>query len=127
MTPEQVYEKAYNLEKRIPELEAIISKNARYSFYYAQHVIKDRFILAEPVISKDVEFSYYYAYYIIKGRWELGEPAISSFGFSYFYARDVIKGKLPDFMHNALLLSNDESAKNYIEFLSNPDSPNNKI
>jgi len=35
---------------------------------------------------------------------------------------------LPDFMHNQMILGNNEYAKEYIEFISkNPDSPNNKI
>jgi len=35
--------------------------------------------------------------------------------YSYFYAIDVIKGKLPDFMHNQMILENDEYAKQYIK------------
>jgi len=92
MTPEQAYYKAENLGKRIPKLEPIICKEAFYSYYYAKDVIKGRFILGEPAISKD-------AYW------------------SYCYAKNVIKGRLPDFMHNALLLSNDEYVKKYIKFI----------
>jgi len=36
---------------------------------------------------------------------------------SYHYAIGIIKGRLPDFMHNASLLSNDESAKKYVKFI----------
>jgi len=92
MTPHQAYCKARESEKRIPELEPTISKNAEYSYYYAKDVIKDRFILGEAAISKD-------AYW------------------SYCYAINVIKGKLPDFMHNAVLLSNDKYTKQYIEYI----------
>jgi len=46
------------------------------------------------------------------------EPVILKDAYwSYRYARYVIKGRLPDFMHNAVLLSNDEFAKYYIEYI----------
>jgi len=92
MTPEQAYCKALQLGKRIPKLEPAISKDAQCSYFYARDVIKDRFILGEAVIIKNAQYSCWYARYVIKGR-------------------------LPDFMHNALLLSNDKYAKQYIEFI----------
>jgi len=92
MTPEEACYKAYNLGKRIPKLELFISQDAYYSYCYATSVIKGRFILAEPTISKD-------AYW------------------SYLYALHVIKGKLPDFMHNQMILNNNEYTKNYIKFI----------
>jgi len=95
MTPYQAYEKAIKSGERIPELEPFISKNAFYSYLYAIYVIKGRFILAEPVISNSND-SY----------------------LSFYYAICVMKGKLPDFMHNALLLSNNEFTKQYVEFIS---------
>jgi len=92
MTPYQAYEKTIELGKRIPKLEPFILKDAYWSYRYALDVIKDRWELAEPVILKDAFYSCLYAKYIIKGR-------------------------LPDFMHNALLLSNDEHTKEYIEYI----------
>jgi len=89
--PQEAYYKAITLGLRIPELEAIISKDAQCSYIYAKYVIKGRFILGEPVISKDAQYSYY-------------------------YAKNVIKGRLPDFMHNEMILNN-KSAKQYIEFI----------
>jgi len=92
MTPYQAYDKARALGKRIPSFE--------------------------PFISQDAHSSYLYAFFVIKGRFILGEPAISkNAGYSYGYARYVIKGRLPDFMHNAVLLSNDEYSKQYIEYI----------
>jgi len=120
MTPEEAYDKALQLGKRIPKLEPIISKDAGYSYYYAINIIKGRWELGEPTISKDVYYSYIYAKDVVKGRWELGEPIIrknANTYYSYCYARYVIKGKLPDFMHNQMILSNDEYAKEYIEFI----------
>jgi len=94
MTPQEAYDKVKELGKRIPELEL------------------------EPAISKDAKYSYYYAFFVIKGRFILGEPAISKNAqYSYWYALDIIEGKLPDFMHNQMILSNDESAKHYVNFI----------
>jgi len=92
MTPYEVYDKALSLGKRIPKLEPFILKDAYWSYWYAKDVIKGRFISGEAVISKNARYSYWYALYVIKGR-------------------------LPDFMHNALLLSNNEFAKEYVEFI----------
>jgi len=118
MIPYQAYHKAKKSGLRIPELEAIISQDAYFSYYYAKHVIKGRWELGEAAISKDVYYSYLYAKHVIKGRWELVEPNISKNAqSSFYYAKYVIKGRLPDFMHNALLLSNDESAKEYVKFI----------
>jgi len=118
MTPYQAYEKAYNSGKRIPKLEPTISKDAFSSFYYALNVIKGKWEKGEETISKDAHWSYCYARHIIKGKWELGEPAISKDAYlSYHYALDVIKGKLPDFMHNQIILGNNEYTKEYVEFI----------
>jgi len=118
MKPQEAYYKARESDKRIPKLEPIISKDAYWSYRYARDVIKGRFILAEPAISKDALYSFYYARNIIKGKFILGEPAISKDSeYSYLYAEDVIRGRLPDFMHNQMILSNDEYAKEYVKFI----------
>jgi len=118
MTPQEAYNEAEELGERIPKLEGIILKDAAYSFYYAKYIIKGRWELGEAVISKDTFYSYYYALHVIKGRWELGEPAISQDAYSsYWYAIEVIKGRLPDFMHNRMILSNDEYTKKYVRFI----------
>jgi len=61
------------------------------------------------------------AYYKAK---ELGkripelEPTISQDAqYSYYYATDIIKGRLPDFMHNQMILENNEYTKEYVEFI----------
>jgi len=109
MTPREAYYKAKKSGLRIPKLEPIISKDAKCSYWYAVNVIKSKFILAEPAISKDAFYSYRYAIEVIEGRFVLGEPAISKEAeYSYYYAKYVIKGKLPDFMHNQMILENNE-------------------
>jgi len=118
MTPYEAYYKAYNLGKRIPKLEPVISKDVYSSYYYAKHVIKGKWELGEAAISQDALYSCCYAQMAIKGRFILGEAAISKDAYwSYYYAKDVIKGKLPDFMHNQMILSNNEYTKNYIELI----------
>jgi len=124
MTPKEAYYKARESVKRIPEfeleleLEPLISKDAYWSYLYARNIIKGRWELAEPFILKDAYYSYLYALNVIKGRWELGEPTISKDAkYSYWYATDLIKGKLPDFMHNQMIFSNDEYTKQYVEYI----------
>jgi len=118
MTPKEAYRKARKLDKRIPKLEPVILKDAFYSYFYAKDVIEGRWEKGEAIISKDTFYSYYYALHVIKGRWEPGEAAISKNAhYSCRYAKEVIKGRLPDFMHNAVLLSNDEYTKEYVEFI----------
>jgi len=118
MTPKQAYCKALQQGKRIPKLEPIIIQDAYWSYRYALYVIEGRWELVELDISKDAYYSYCYAKHVIKGRWELGEAVISQNAeYSYWYAADVIKGKLPDFMHNEMILSNHEYAKQYVEFI----------
>jgi len=118
MTPQEAYEKARALGKRMPELEGIILKDVYSSYWYARHIIEGRWELAEPAISKDAEYSFYYALNLIKGKWEKAEPAIiKNAYYSYLYARYVIEGRLPDFMHNQMILENNKYTKNYIEFI----------
>jgi len=92
MTPKEAYHKASALGKRIPKLEPVILKDALYSYLYALLVIEGRFILGEPIISKNAQYS-------------------------YFYAKYVIKGRLPDFMHNQMILENDIYTKQYLKFI----------
>jgi len=76
----------------------------------------------EQFIINDPCYAYYYARDIIKGRWKEAESIIINNSFyAFYYALDVIKGKLPENMHNAMLLHADLYAKkylNYIEFSS---------
>jgi len=60
--------------------------------YYKAYNLGLRIPKLEPIISKDVFYS-------------------------YLYAKDIIKGRLPDFMHNQMILENNEYTKYYIEFI----------
>jgi hypothetical protein len=92
MTPEEAFYKCRNDNKRDKELEPIIIKSPMYAYAYAKHIIKGRWIEAEEIISTDSECAYYYAFYIIKG-------------------------KLPENMHNAMLIHADGCAKFYFNLI----------
>jgi len=94
------YKKARRAGKRLPELEHIILTSLFYSYFYAMDVIKDRWIEAEDIIMLD----------------PVG---------SYLYAVNLIKGKLPDKMHNMMILHGIEDPSNshvisYFKFIENP-------
>jgi len=57
------------------EQEAL--KSAKFSYYYAYKILKDRFEKGEDIISKDAQCSYKYALYVLKSRFEKGEDIIS--------------------------------------------------
>jgi len=46
------------------QFEEAISKNAKYSCYYARDILEKPFLLGEDVISKDAYYSYLYARYV---------------------------------------------------------------
>jgi hypothetical protein len=75
----------------------------------------------EPIIIKSLQYAYKYARDVIKGRWKEAEPIIiKNSCYAYRYARDVIKGKLPENMHNAMILhriNEDSWAKYYFDFI----------
>ena len=97
MTPREAYEKARSAEIRLPELEHIILTDAYEACCYALFVIKGRWIEAEDIIMTDTRES-------------------------FDYAMQVIKGKLPEKMHNMMILhaikdSNDRFVKSYFEYI----------
>jgi len=120
MTPEQAYIKCEG--KINKKLEPIIIKSPAYAYYYSLNIIEGRWIEAEDIIATNSGYAYLYALNVIKGRWIEAENIISTDPYcTYLYALNVIKGKLPEPMHNAMLLHADLYAKkylNYIEFSS---------
>jgi hypothetical protein len=97
--------------------EATISKDAYQSLRYARDAVKGRWEPGEEAISKCGASSLDYARYVIKGSWEMGEDAISSSTeYMYLYAKDVIGGRLPDSLHNKMVLAgSDEWTKKYFK------------
>jgi hypothetical protein len=90
MTPQEAYHKCKGEINK--DLEPFIIKNPYYALSYAEKVMRSRWTEAEDIISTNSQYSYLYAYYIIKG-------------------------KLPENMHNAMLLYADKWSKEYLEYL----------
>jgi len=96
-TPEEAYRTASVADERLPELEHIILTSSFYAYFYAGTVIKGRWIEAEDLIMTNIRMS-------------------------YFYAKNIIRGKLPEKMHNMMILHgiedpNDIFVKDYFEFI----------
>ena len=83
--PKKVLDKIYTVPyDRISE----------WAYWYAQNVIKSRWVEGEEVIKRDSELAFYYARHVIKGRWVEGEEVIKrSSMWACHYARYVIKGR----------------------------------
>jgi hypothetical protein len=96
MTPEQAYIKCNN--KRNRYLEQYIIKDSHYAYFYALNIIKGRWIEAEDIIA-------------------------TNSGYAYLYAREIIKGKLPENMHNMMLLYADKYSKKYFDYIKNKPQP----
>ena len=97
MTPQEACWKAVKAKKRLPELEDIILTDSWFSCRYAELLIEGRWIEAEDIILSDIQSS-------------------------FKYAKSVIRGKLPDKMHNMMILyaikdPNDYWVKHYFEFI----------
>jgi hypothetical protein len=115
VTPEEAYKKCYNENKRMPELEDIISTDPRSSFFYARDLIKGPWEEGEKIIINNSLLSYYYARDVIKGPWKKGENTISKHPeWSCYYAIDVIKEPFEK-CHNLIFKSNFKNK--YIDFL----------
>ena len=94
----KMYYECCKTGNRSPELEEIILKSQNSSAFY------------------------YYARDVIKGRWKEAEDTITGI-YMFCYAMNVIKGKLPDKMHNMMLLDaienpNSLHVKSYFEFIN---------
>ena len=78
----------------------------------------------EPIIIKSPRYAYLYALNIIKGRWiEAEQYIINNSEWTCFYALNVIKGKLPENMHNMMLLHADYWSKLYFDLIKNYPQP----
>jgi len=98
MTPEEAYLKAWRAGKRLPELESIVLTSPENSCCYAIGIIKSRWVEAEDLIITDSNLS-------------------------LVYARYAIKDKLPEKMHNMMILyairnPNDDCVKDYFEWVN---------
>jgi hypothetical protein len=131
--PQWAYRYALNIIKyRWLEAERYITKDPEWAYRYALNVIKGRWTRAERYIIKDPCYAYSYAKDIIKGRWlEAEQYIIKDSQWTYWYASNIIKGKLPENMHNMMLLHALRTdnraklyyAKNYFKFIKNKTQP----
>jgi len=85
---------SYKKEKLDIELEKKILKSPTVTFYYIEHVIKDRWPIAEETLIKDLDIALKYASNILYGRFEKAEDRISKSSFySLKYATEIIGGR----------------------------------
>ena len=101
----------------IQKLEDIIKNNTKYSYDYADKILRGPFKKGEDSISKDTFISTNYAIDILEGPFPKGESAISEdHTTSYKYATEVIKG-VWEKGHKAISL-NPITAARYAIFLN---------
>ena len=104
---------------------------------YARFVVQGRWPEAEPCLLEDIYVAFTYAEQVIQGRWPEAEDGFAGSDLAelcacemlpghwdeevakkcpcwlFFYAKDVIGGRLPDELHNLML----------VEAIKNPDDP----
>lgn len=92
--PVLAYTHSREIQRRFPEGEAAIAKDAHYSVLYAVHRLGSRFPAGEATIATDPSSSVDYARDVLNDRFPEGEAAIATTPQSaFFYARDVIYGR----------------------------------
>jgi hypothetical protein len=111
--------------KPFPKGEAAISADSYWSYQYALNILGGRFELGEDAISQDEDYSLWYASYVLHGRFIKGEPKIfEHMDSTVFYAINALKSKLPDHIHNKIMLeqmnkkSRHKDIDTYISFLN---------
>jgi hypothetical protein len=116
------------MKARWPELEAVLPTYPRDEHLYealvtyAAEVVGGRWreaeeiILGEPFDIEGARAACRYARDVVKGRWEAGESVIAACTHSMLrYADEVLKGRLPDHLHNRMVLGDaNEDVKAYV-------------
>lgn len=106
-----------------PEYEKAIAKHPLAAAFYSSCFMKKPWPKAEKCIAKDKEASMLYSTRVLKSRFAIGEKVISE-NPEYCLAYSILvlkRGKLPDFMHNRMLLHaiedpNNKHVKRYLRF-----------
>jgi hypothetical protein len=99
---------------RVPRLEGVIAENGEASYFYALRVLHGRFERGEPAIASIPKWAVKYARFIIRRRFEIAEENLCSDPeLCYEYFRYVTCGKLPGFMHNAMVMMSFEKPDDY--------------
>lgn len=106
-----------------PEYEKAIARHPLAAAFYSSCFMKEPWPKAEKCIAKDKEASMLYATRVLKSRFSMGEKVISEHPeYCLAYSLLVLKrGKLPEFMHNRMLLHaiedpNNKHVKRYLRF-----------
>ena len=87
------------------EKKILAEKDVVTCFDYADQVIKGRWPEAEKFIIKNPDFALLYANNFFGGKWEEYEKSIiNDTERCYLYAKDAIKGRLPEHMHQAMVM-----------------------
>ena len=95
--PRSALKYAQQLNRRTPELEPVILKDATASISYAYSVLKQRWPEAEPLILKNASDSVWYAENVLKKRWPEAEPLIlKNSNAAVYYASGVLKKRWPE-------------------------------
>ena len=119
----EAFIKAAELNIRVTALEEIIKTDPQIALKYALWVIRDRWPEGEDIILTCAKSSYLYAKNIIKNRWIEAENTImKDTETSCLYSMSLLKSKLPEPMHNMMLLHaienpNDSYIKLYFDYL----------
>lgn len=101
----QTYIYARDKNKPIPKIEPVIALNGEASYFYALRILHGRFLAGEKQIAKNPTWAVKYARFILRGRFKIAEKYIAKNPeLCYDYFKHVIKKKLPEKMHNAMIL-----------------------
>lgn len=72
LVPREVWNKYKKQPEELKKREKILARNAATAFFYASHILNDRFKLGEPALAKNSKYALYYAELI--GEFPLAEP-----------------------------------------------------
>lgn len=110
----QAYVNAIEKNKRNKKMERVIAQNGQIAFMYALRVLHGPFPEAENQIAKLPSWAVKYSRFIIRKRFLKAEKFICRDPKScYDYYKHVIKKKLPNKMHEAMILMSYEDPSNY--------------
>jgi hypothetical protein len=98
----------------VPKMEGIIAQSGEASYFYALKVLHGRFERGEDSIAKLPTWAVKYARFIMRSRFERAEKHMcSSPACCYEYFKHVVKQRLPESMHQAMVMLSFESPNDY--------------
>lgn len=114
-------------EKSVPnkKFEKILAQNSEMAYFYSLRILHGRFLRGEKIIAQDPHWAVKYARFILKNRFTIAEKIIATnLMCCYEYYKYVVKGRLPDYMHEKMLIFSflhpeQELVKKYFQEISN--------